>query len=283
MTKRDDAKQDYLAGMKYQDIADKHGVSVSTVKMWKSRYWSQKVTEGHKKSHKVTPKVTNKKELHPAIQELEDSDLNAKQKAFASEVVRLANQTQAYINAYDVDYDTAKVNASRLLTNANIQTEIKRLRQARLKELGIGVFDLLDDLAKEAKADIGNYVDFGSYDIAQKDFEDNPLLDADGNEIVDHRSWIQVKDKSKVDTSLIKKINKGKDGLVVELQDKNKARDKLLEYLREDGKIATETNKQRKERAEADIAAAKAKELQGVGDSQDDLLRSIADSLGDVE
>ncbi|CAK1241029.1 terminase small subunit [Fructobacillus cardui] len=39
----------------------------------------------------------------------------------------------------------------------------------------------------------------------------------------------------------------------------------------------------RKAIAEADILEAKARELQGVGDSQDDLLRSIADSLGDVE
>lgn len=39
----------------------------------------------------------------------------------------------------------------------------------------------------------------------------------------------------------------------------------------------------RKAIAEADILEAKAKELQGAGDSQDDLLRSIADSLGDVE
>lgn len=39
----------------------------------------------------------------------------------------------------------------------------------------------------------------------------------------------------------------------------------------------------RKAIAEADILEAKAKELQGAGDSQDDLLRSIADSLGDIE
>lgn len=40
MTKRDEAKQDYLSGMKYKDIADKYNVSVSTIKSWKSRYWS---------------------------------------------------------------------------------------------------------------------------------------------------------------------------------------------------------------------------------------------------
>ncbi|CAK1224185.1 Uncharacterized conserved protein YjcR [Fructobacillus evanidus] len=278
MTKRDEAKHDYLAGMKYKEIADKYDVSLSTVKSWKSRYWSneKKVATSDKKVATKSQKVATKKELHPAIQELEDSDLTDKQKAFASEVVRLANQTQAYINAYDVDYDTAKVNASRLLTNANIQTEIKRLRQARLAELGIDVFSLVDDMAKEAKADIGTYADWGSDEFQYTD-------EATGKELIGHKSWVALKDKSKVDTKAIKKVTVGKDGPIVELHDRNKARDKLLEYLLADGKISAETNKQRKDKAEADLMEAKAKELQGGGDNQDDMLRGIADSLGGVE
>ncbi|QHJ83700.1 MAG: hypothetical protein [Caudoviricetes sp.] len=39
----------------------------------------------------------------------------------------------------------------------------------------------------------------------------------------------------------------------------------------------------RKAIAEADLMEAKAKELQGGGDNQDDMLRGIADSLGDVK
>ena len=35
------AKEDYEKGLKYREIADKYDVSVSTVKSWKSRYWSQ--------------------------------------------------------------------------------------------------------------------------------------------------------------------------------------------------------------------------------------------------
>lgn len=233
MTKRDDAKQDYLAGMKYKDIAEKYDVSLSTVKSWKSRYWSSetKVATSTKKVATKSQKVATAEKLHPAIQELDDSSLNDKQKRFVMEYVRLSNATQAYINAYGAEYNTAKTNGPKLLENTGIQTEIKRLRQTRLAEYGIGVFDLVDDLAKEAKADIGNYIDFGSYDVISKGQEGKIELDVDDNPIIEHRSWIQVKDKSQVDTSLIKKINKGKDGLIVELQDKNKARDKLLDML----------------------------------------------------
>ena len=35
MTKQEMAKQDYLAGMKYKDIAAKYEVSINTVKSWK--------------------------------------------------------------------------------------------------------------------------------------------------------------------------------------------------------------------------------------------------------
>ncbi len=34
---RNDAKEDYLSGMKYKDIADKYDVSINTVKSWKQR------------------------------------------------------------------------------------------------------------------------------------------------------------------------------------------------------------------------------------------------------
>ena len=36
------AYEDYIKGLKYKDIADKHNISVSTVKSWASRYWKKK-------------------------------------------------------------------------------------------------------------------------------------------------------------------------------------------------------------------------------------------------
>lgn len=46
------AKQDYLAGMKYKDIAVKYNVSLPTVKSWKTRYkWDRKGM--HTKKEKV--------------------------------------------------------------------------------------------------------------------------------------------------------------------------------------------------------------------------------------
>lgn len=41
MKKYEEAFADYQKGLKYKEIAEKYEVSISTVKSWKSRYWSQ--------------------------------------------------------------------------------------------------------------------------------------------------------------------------------------------------------------------------------------------------
>lgn len=225
MTKRDEAKQDYLAGMKYKEIAEKYDVSESTVKQWKRRYWSdENVTKTKKVTPKVTKKVTPKTELHPAIQELDDSELNDRQKRFVMEYVRLSNATQAYINSYGVEYETATVNGPRLLGNARIQNEIKRLHTARMAEQSVGVFDLVDDLIVEAKADVRDFAEWGSNEFEAIDEES-------GKQYTRHKSWVALKDSNSVDSKAIKKITVGKDGPIVELHDRNKARDRLLEKL----------------------------------------------------
>lgn len=52
---RDQAYTDYRKGMKYKEIAEKYGVSLSAVKSWASRYWKQK--EGcNQQEKKLQPK-----------------------------------------------------------------------------------------------------------------------------------------------------------------------------------------------------------------------------------
>ncbi|WP_317853367.1 terminase gpP N-terminus-related DNA-binding protein [Liquorilactobacillus hordei] len=42
MTKQEQAKKDYLAGMKYKDIAAKNEIPINTLESWKNRYRWQK-------------------------------------------------------------------------------------------------------------------------------------------------------------------------------------------------------------------------------------------------
>lgn len=46
MDKKEQAYKDYKKGMKYKDIAEKYGVSLSAVKSWAVRYWNKEKDKG---------------------------------------------------------------------------------------------------------------------------------------------------------------------------------------------------------------------------------------------
>lgn len=62
MADRDKALEDYKAGMSYQEIADKHSVSLSTVKSWASRHWNgdKKIQAARRKAKKSQLKGNKK-------------------------------------------------------------------------------------------------------------------------------------------------------------------------------------------------------------------------------
>ena len=233
--RKDAAHKDYELGMKYKDIADKYDVSINTVKSWKQRNeWERgpnkkvvhpKSKKGAHKVEKVAPKI---------IEEISANDeLNNQRKLFCLYYVQRFNATWAYMQAYGVDYRTANVNGPRLLGNASVREQIDKLRN----EIANGLFVTADDIAKEyakqAFADIGDYVEFGGQESAILDEDERELLDDNGNLIKSHRSYVMFKDKAKVDTSLIKTVKMGKDGPVIELYDKQKALDFLVNYVGE--------------------------------------------------
>ena len=225
---QDEAKKDYLAGMKYKDIAEKYDVSINTVKSWKQRNnWQRGPTQKgvHTKS---------KKGAHKIVESLSANDgLNDQQKMFCLYYLQRFNATWAYMQAYDADYDTARVNGSRLLTKANVKSQIAELKMSIANDLFITADDIAKEYAKQAFADIGDYVEFGGQESAILDEDERELLDDNGNPIKSHRSYVMFKDKDKVDTSLIKTIKSGKDGPVIELYDKQKALDFLMNYVGE--------------------------------------------------
>lgn len=232
---QDEAKKDYLAGMKYKDIAEKYDVSINTVKSWKQRNnWQRGPTQkgvhtknkkGAHKAEKIAPKI---------VKELSANDgLNDQQKMFCLYYLQRFNATWAYMQAYDVDYKTANVNGPRLLGNASVREQIDKLRGEIANDLFVTADDIAKEYAKQAFADIGDYVEFGGQESAILDEDERELLDDNGNPIKSHRSYVMFKDKAKVDTSLIKTVKMGKDGPVIELYDKQKALDFLVNYVGE--------------------------------------------------
>src|SRR5699024_5131170 len=125
MIKWKEAEKDYLAGMKYKDIATKYDVSINTVKSWKSRHGWQKGAPAKKSVHtkpkKVAPKI---------IDELEaNGELNDKQKLFCLYYLQRFNATWAYQKAYGVNYDNALRAGPRLMGNVDVKDQLAKLKK----------------------------------------------------------------------------------------------------------------------------------------------------------
>lgn len=76
MSLQEEAYRDYLGGMKYKDIADKHGVTLSAVKSWATRYWKNK-----KVATKIRKVATKGAKLQPRSRGGQIGNVNAVGKA----------------------------------------------------------------------------------------------------------------------------------------------------------------------------------------------------------
>ncbi|MCM6765690.1 hypothetical protein [Weissella paramesenteroides] len=92
-------------------------------------------------------------------------------------------------------------------------------------------------------------------------------------------SWVQLKDKSKVDTSLIKKVSIGRDGVVLDLYDKQAAQARLLAELNKQQPDELSKAQVKRAKAEAILAEAKAARVDDDQSSEEVMLAKIMDAL----
>lgn len=231
MSKQDEAAIDYAAGMKYKDIAEKYDVSLNTVKSWRARNgWSR----GAPKAKKDAPEKPDR--VHPSKipRVIVESDATNKQKLFALYYLQRFNATWAYMKAYGCSYATANVEGPRHLVKPSIKSMIDELKKEQAAELHVTQMDILQDLAKQARSDVGDYVNFGSEDKQVITKSGSPVFDGEtGKPKTVKVPFIDLINKDKVDTSLIKSIRFDKGEVNLELYDKQKAMEMLLKNLPE--------------------------------------------------
>lgn len=254
MTKIDEAKLDYLAGMKYKDIAKKYNVALSTVKSWKTRNSWQR-TKKSKKSTRTKLKrlhTKNKKVVRSRspdlLEELADNDeLTDKQKAFCMYYLQRYNATWAYQKAYGVDYDTARAHGSRLVANGNIKQQLAKLKKQQSMDLFADANDILLKYLQQATADVTDVLEFktikkfkwskvydpnGEYEDVNGHYRLDPKIDPEtGEQAYYYENLVLLKDSSRIDTSNIKSIRINDGEAIVEMYDKQKAMKELLERL----------------------------------------------------
>lgn len=247
------AYQDYLNGMKYKEIAEKYGVTINTVKSWKTRYkWSK---DGKKSVHTKTGKVCTQKNdknnvkkeaIAEAVEQvIENAELTDKQRLFCLYYVKCFNATKAYQKAFQVDYATACGNASNLLKSIEIKNEILRLKQNRLNREMLDESDIFQKYMDIAFSDVTDFVEFGQEDVpVMAVYGPVQVKDEETGEkktLTKRVNVVRFKDSSEVDGTLIAEVKQGKDGASIKLPDRMKA----LKWLAEHMDMATEEQKAR--------------------------------------
>lgn len=221
------AELDYMAGMKYREIAEKYGVSLSTVKSWKTRHgWNRK---GGRKA--VARKKTGRKKeyayggrTNACIQTEEEQkareeekrrammtlvkvdEINERQRLFALFYFQTHNATSSYQRAYGCTRTAAAASAHKLLKNPVIQMAIREMQADRDATLLLTAGDVVDLYMRIAFADYSDFVSI-----------------ADG--------VVTIKNIAEADAQLISEVKETKFGVEIKLADRMKALRWLADYF----------------------------------------------------
>lgn len=255
------AEQDYIAGMKYKEIAEKYNVSINTVKSWKTRYgWQKSVHTNDKKvcTQKRDYSVVRKEAAVTEVEDvLENMDLTDKQQLFCLYFIKCFNATKAYQKAYGCSYNTAAVEGCRLLKNPKIKDLIRTMKQERFTKDYLTQEDIFQKYMDIAFSDVGDYVRFGRKQMPQWREENGeyvPVIDSNtGKQKIIEYNYIDLKESEEIDTSILAEVSDGKSGIKVKMQDQLKA----LEWLSTHMDMAT-----LEQRAKIDLLRAQKDKIQ---------------------
>lgn len=267
--KVEEAYKLYKTGMKLVDIAAQLDAPPGTVRRWKSTYkWDgeQESERSVKKSERSGKnKNDNMKAIAKEVEEvIQNTDLTDKQRLFCIYYIRCFNATKAYQKAYDVDYATAASIGYRLLENVGVKEEILKLKRERLNREFLSEEDVFQKWMDIAFADITDFTEFGKKEIQ--------YMDKRGNQQTAEISYVDLKDSSKVDGTLITEVSQGKDGVKIKLADRMKA----LQWLSDHMDLATEEQK-----AKVAILKAKIENPDETEENDDGFLEALNATAGE--
>lgn len=217
----DKAYEMYKGGMKLVDIASKLNLPNGTIRRWKSTYkWdSERSDSKSERSEKKKAKICD-----GTKETLQNTDLTPEEQMFCIYYSRTFNATQSYLNAFQCSYNTANAEGYKLLVKPCVKEEIDKLKERKRRQIIADEHDIVELQMRIAFSDMENYVSF-------------------------HDNNVMLKESVSTDTQLIKKVSKGKNGISVEIEDRQKAIDWLTKYflLHPDDKYKAEFNKKRAE------------------------------------
>ena len=201
---RDRAKQIWEADKSRSliSIAEEMGVPEHRIRKWK---YEDKWEPGGKGTYRNTQKArTETKKLAAMVEQNEA--LNDKQKLFCLLYVKSFNATRAYQKAYNSSYENAHAHAWELLAKESVRAEIQCLKEARSLSLMADGTDVIMLHMRIAFADMTDFVTFRRFDV-------------------------ELHSSAEVDGQLITKVKQGRDGVSMELADRQKSLAFLERYF----------------------------------------------------
>ena len=252
-----------LSDISLKDLAEKHGIKPATLRSRKNREkWqkrgspddaTQHATQRNKNATQRNENVATKKKVAPKAKEiLESSDLEDWEEIFCLEYLKHFNKTKAYHKARpDVTYDSAKTLGNRLFTEVYIQKRLAELKSAKQEQLFIEGTDIDAQWAKQAFADITDFIEFRTEISAYMN---------DSGEMSEREDLIvSLKDSDKIDGMMVKEFKMTRDGPVIKLYDSQKALEMLQKRLLNVDEINAESTK-----ANTELTRAKLTLIKGV-------------------
>ena len=263
-----------LSDISLKDLAEKHGIKPATLRSRKNREkWqkrgspddaTQRATQRNKNATQRKNVATKKKVAPKAKEILESSDLEDWEEVFCLEYLKHFNKTKAYHKARpDVTYDSAKTLGNRLFTEVYIQQRLAELKSAKQEQLFIEGTDIDAQWAKQAFADITDFIEFRT--------ETSAFVDDTGEISEREHLIVSLKDSDKIDGMMVKEFKMTRDGPVIKLYDSQKALEMLQKRLLNVDEINAENTR-------ADTELTKARIAMIEGDTPNtDMLQSLLD------
>ncbi|MFD1206129.1 terminase small subunit [Sporosarcina contaminans] len=220
-------------------LAEKHDVKLGTLKSRKSRDtkdgnpWTRGAPK--KEATKTQKVATPTKRMQPKKEQfepvVESDDLTDKQRLFCIYYIKSFNATMSAIKA-GYSRHSAHVEGSRLLRNAKVAAELKRLKGEMQQGVFIDAMDVLNKYIQIAFADVTDYVEFGTIEKSERNPETGEVMLDDNFKPITYKvSYLKFKHSDEVDGTIITEVKKGKDGISVKLADKMKSLEMLSKYF----------------------------------------------------
>ena len=259
-----------LSDISLKDLAEKHGIKPATLRSRKNREnWQKRgspddATQRNKNATQRKNVATKKKVAPKAKEILKNSNLEDWEEVFCLEYLKHFNKTKAYHKARpDVTYDSAKTLGNRLFTEVYIQQRLAELKSAKQEQLFIEGTDIDAQWAKQAFADITDFIEFRT--------EISAFVGDDGEMTEREHLIVSLKDSDKIDGMMVKEFKMTRDGPVIKLYDSQKALEMLQKRLLNVDEINAENTKANTELTRARIAMIE-------GDTPNtDMLQSLLD------